>query len=92
VTNTVAIDGTTQPGFHSSPLIESDGANFTTPGTSTSGLVIRADNSTVKGLAITGFVTAQDPDYPGFVPLSLGLVIDRGHARQQPGHRRPGKW
>jgi titin len=76
LTNPVVIDGTTQPGFAGSPLIDLDGANFTTPAVSTSGLVIRADNSTVKGLAITGFTTARNPDDPSdFPPPSPGLLI-----------------
>jgi titin len=50
-------------------LIDLDGAAVT-PGTS--GLVIRADNSTVRGLAITGFLI-QDPDNPDF--STPGLVI-----------------
>jgi hypothetical protein len=76
VTNTVVIDGTTQPGFAGSPLIDLDGAAVT-PGAS--GLVIRADNSTVKGLAITGFriENEDDPDRstPGLVIAGTGDVV-----------------
>jgi titin len=69
VTNTVVIDGTTQPGFAGSPLIDLDGANVIPPGTS--GLVVRADNSTVKGLAITGWLPDPDTPYTG----GVGLLI-----------------
>jgi titin len=76
VTNTVVLDGTTQPGFAGSPLIDLDGAAVT-PGTS--GLVIRADNSTVRGLAITGFriENEDDPDFstPGLVIAGSGDVV-----------------
>jgi titin len=52
VTHTVTIDGTTQPGFVDSPLIEINGADA---GFDSNGLVIRADNSTIEGLAINAF-------------------------------------
>ena len=48
----VMIDGTTQPGFAGSPIIELNGANA---GPNSSGLWIRADDSTVKGLVINRF-------------------------------------
>jgi hypothetical protein len=76
VTNTVVLDGTTQPGFAGSPLIDLDGAAVI-PGTS--GLVIRADNSAVRGLAITGFMihNNDDPDVttPGLVIAGSGDVV-----------------
>jgi autotransporter-associated beta strand protein len=53
LTSPVTIDGTTQPGFASSPLIELDGSNVFTG----SGLTIMAGNSTVKGLVISNFDT-----------------------------------
>jgi photosystem II stability/assembly factor-like uncharacterized protein len=51
ITDAVVIDGTTQPGYAGSPLIELDG----TLTAGASGLVIRAGGSTVKGLAIGNF-------------------------------------
>jgi titin len=69
ITHSVIIDGTTQSGFAGSPLIDLDGADVT-PGTN--GLVIKAGNSTVKGLAITGF-RINDPDAPDF--STAGLLI-----------------
>ena len=51
ITDPVVIDGTTQPGYAGSPLIELDG---TLAGAATA-LVIKAGGSTVKGLAIGNF-------------------------------------
>jgi hypothetical protein len=69
VTNPVVLDGTTQPGFAGAPLIELDGADVT-PGAS--GLEVRTDGSTIKGLAITDFLI-NDPDMPDSV--TPGLLI-----------------
>jgi parallel beta-helix repeat protein len=70
VTHSVLIDGTTQPAFAGSPLIDLDGTDVT-PGAS--GLVIHADNSTVKGLAITDFRINDPDEIDNFTP---GLVIN----------------
>jgi titin len=51
VTASVVIDGTTQPGFTGTPLIELDGSNAGTA----NGLRITAGRSTVKGLVINRF-------------------------------------
>ncbi len=52
ITQPVILDGTTQPGFAGSPLIELDGRGA---GANAAGLRITAGNSTVRGLAIDGF-------------------------------------
>jgi len=52
IVNPVVIDGTTQPSYQSSPLIQLDGSQL---GADSNGLVISAGNSTVQGLAIVGF-------------------------------------
>lgn len=52
MTEPVVIDGTTQPGFAGTPVIEIDGSGA---GEQVNGLVIVAGSSTVRGLAITGF-------------------------------------
>jgi hypothetical protein len=52
ITDPVIIDGTTQPGFSGSPLIELNGASA---GSSVDGLLITAGGSTVRGLVINGF-------------------------------------
>lgn len=55
ITDAVTIDGTTQPGFSGSPIIELNGASA---GTAT-GLVIKASNSTVRSLVINSFATGE---------------------------------
>jgi len=52
LTRPVTIDGTTQPGFASAPLIELNG---TSAGAGSDGLQISAGNSTVRGLIINRF-------------------------------------
>jgi titin len=49
ITDPVVIDGTTQPGYAGTPLIEVNGSNLAA---NTDGLVIVAGGSTVRGLAI----------------------------------------
>ncbi len=50
ITNPVIIDGTSQPGFSGTPLIELDGTNITSP--DPNGITLQAHNSTIKGLVI----------------------------------------
>ena len=52
VTAPVIIDGTTQPGFSGTPIIELDG---TSAGGSAYGLLVEAGNSTIRGLVINRF-------------------------------------
>jgi len=52
ITDPVVIDGTTQPGYAGTPLIELSGVNA---GAGTNGLWITAGNSIVQGLAINRF-------------------------------------
>jgi hypothetical protein len=54
LTNAVTIDGTTQPGYAASPLIELLGSSV---GTATNGLTVESGGagSTIKGLVIDGF-------------------------------------
>jgi titin len=52
ITDTLTIDGSTQPGFNGTPVIELDGSNA---GQFSNGLLISAGNSTVRGLAINRF-------------------------------------
>src|SRR5439155_26949600 len=51
ITGAVTIDGTTQPGFAGSPIIELNGASAS----AFAGLNITAGNSTVRGLVINRF-------------------------------------
>ena len=52
VTVPVVLDGTTQPGFVGSPVIELEG---TSAGVGVDGLVVTAGSSTIKGLVIANF-------------------------------------
>jgi hypothetical protein len=49
ITNPVVIDGTNQPGYAGTPLIEINGSNI---GANNDGLMVTAGGSTVRGLAI----------------------------------------
>jgi len=55
ITERVTIDGTTQPGYAGSPLIELDGLALGTGNGNANGLVIKAGGTTVRGLAIGNF-------------------------------------
>lgn len=70
ITDAVTIDGTTQPGYLTSPIVEVDGAS--TIGT---GLRIASDASgtIIKGLSIYGF--QYDPTDPD---SGTGIVVDGG--------------
>ena len=52
ITHAVIIDGTTQPGYAGTPLIELDGASA---GSTANGLILSAAGSTVQGLVINCF-------------------------------------
>ena len=54
ITDSVVIDGTTQPGFAGTPLIELNGASAG----ANDGLRLQAGNSTIRGLAINRFAGA----------------------------------
>ena len=55
ITDAVIIDGTTQPGYGGTPIIEIDGSNA---GLGSNGLRISAGGSTVTGLVINRFIPA----------------------------------
>jgi hypothetical protein len=57
VTQPVTIDGTTQPSFETTPVIEIDGSVATTDAT---GIAITAGSSTVRGLVINRFAGNSD--------------------------------
>jgi CSLREA domain-containing protein len=52
----VVIDGATQPGYASAPIIELDGSSVAYPGAI--GLVLTGGDSTVRGLVLHGFTSA----------------------------------
>jgi uncharacterized repeat protein (TIGR01451 family) len=49
----LTVDGTTEPGYSGSPLVEVDGSGLA--GTAVDGLVVTAGNSTIRGLSLVGF-------------------------------------
>jgi len=57
ITDPLTIDGTTQPGFAGTPIIELNGSS-TPPGTN--GLLINAGGSTVRGLVVNRFPGNSD--------------------------------
>jgi titin len=66
ITDRVVIDGTTQPGFNGSPLIELDGSRA---GPGADGLNIEADYCTVQGLVIHSF------DDAGITLTGASLIV-----------------
>ena len=58
ITSPVILDGTTQPGYAGSPLIELQGSN-------TNGLWVTAGSSTIRGLVLNGFSQAIGFQYLG---------------------------
>jgi CSLREA domain-containing protein len=64
ITDTVTIDGSTQPGFNGMPLIEINGTNAG----QASGLFLYASNSVIRGLVINRFsgsgIYSNSPDAP----------------------------
>jgi hypothetical protein len=52
VRDSIQLDGTTQPGFGSTPIIEIDGGSIFS---AVNGLTLKAGNSTVRGLVINNF-------------------------------------
>jgi hypothetical protein len=55
ITTQVLIDGTTQPGYNNSPLIQLDGTNLTNGQIAGNGLDLQAGGCTIKGLIISNF-------------------------------------
>jgi hypothetical protein len=58
ITQSVTIDGTTEPGYSGTPLVELNGAGA---GSGTDGLMVEANDTTVQGLVIAQF--SQDGIY-----------------------------
>jgi hypothetical protein len=75
VTRSLVIDGTTQPGFNGSPLIDLDGSAAYI---GTNGLTIHAGDSTIRGLAITNFSAPDDPCtfMYGIIVMGNGNVVE----------------
>jgi len=60
ITRPVVIDGTTQPGYTGTPIVELSGATVSGGATIEHGLVINAGNTTVRGLVINRFSKPGD--------------------------------
>ena len=71
ISDPVALDATTQPGYANSPLVELNG---TSAGATSNGIFITASNSTVRGFAINRFGTGGAPAALG----GAGIVIQLG--------------
>ena len=75
ITDTVTIDGTTQPGFTGTPIIELSGAD-TPPGAN--GLVVNAADSVIRGLIINRWpgsgIVLQGPDGNAVVGNWIGTA------------------
>jgi hypothetical protein len=84
LTNPVTIDGTTQPGFAGSPLIELDGTGA--GGGFTDGLRIATTNTTIKGLVINRFaasgiaiLTDENRIEGNYIGTDASGTLDRGN-------------
>ncbi len=76
IVDPVIIDGTTQPGFSGTPIIELDGSGA---GVGANGLYITAGGSLVTGLVINGFV-------PGFPSNGgNGILLETGGGNEVRG-------
>jgi titin len=71
ITTPLALDGTSQPGFAGSPLIDLSGQ---VAGAGANGLVVTAGGSTIRGLAINGFSGAAV-----YLAFGGGNVLDRDY-------------
>ncbi|HSS22426.1 MAG TPA: right-handed parallel beta-helix repeat-containing protein [Pyrinomonadaceae bacterium] len=83
VENAVTIDGTSQPGFSGTPLIEISGENFQT-GHAIDGLKIQASNCVIRGLAINRFTAVQIQ--PGVLVGGNGLTLESTSFHPNNGH------
>jgi uncharacterized repeat protein (TIGR01451 family) len=83
----VMIDGTTEPGYQGSPLVEIDGSALS--GAGNNGLVLTAGQSTVRGLSLVGFSdsaivltsgggSAVAANYLGLTPSGTALPNQQG--------------
>lgn len=87
ITNPVVLDGTTQPGFSTSPIVELNGANF---GSLQDGLRVNTSNSTIRGLVINRFTgdgievtNSSNISIEGnFIGLNVAGTADVGNGRE----------
>ena len=87
ITDTVAVDATTQPGYAGTPLIELDGSGVTGSGLT---LAVGSDASTVRGLVINNFGAARRGSTSSASPISSRIPTS---ARTRPARISPfGRW
>ena len=86
ITGTATVDGTTQPGFSGTPIIELDG---TLAGSTSSGLTISAADTTVRGLVINRFGSFGINAFGNgavirgnYIGTDLTGTLDRGNLNQ----------
>src|SRR5262249_28374341 len=84
IADPVLIDGSSQPGYAGTPLIELAGQ----AGGAADGLVITGTGSTIRGLAIDGFLTGSAIVISG--PAATGNVIESNIIDADPTGQRPG--
>jgi CSLREA domain-containing protein len=69
LSSTIAVDGTTQPGFTNTPLIQLEGSSAPA---GTSGLVVTGSGSSIRGLVVNRFASSL---VSGIRVLTSGVVI-----------------
>ncbi|MDH3498808.1 MAG: Ig-like domain-containing protein, partial [Acidimicrobiia bacterium] len=86
LSTTILIDGTTQPGWATTPVVELNGASA---GGTTDGFVVSGDNSEIRGLAINRFLADGIEVRSGasgtlivgnHIGVDPGGLLDRGNA------------
>jgi hypothetical protein len=78
ITDTVTLDGTTQPGFTGTPLIVLSGAALSSTDPVT-GIDLEADASTVQGLALIHFASQSQTGSEGALVLGGNNNVIRGN-------------
>jgi uncharacterized repeat protein (TIGR01451 family)/CSLREA domain-containing protein len=82
ITDAVTIDGSTQPGYAGTPVIEITGSALT-GGSGVDGLKVRASDCVIRGLNINQFPHHQDPNTSSFIGGN-GLTLES--LANQPRH------
>jgi len=77
ITDPLTVDGTTQPGYASAPLIAIDGSNILGAPSTTGGFIVKADSTEIIGLAITSFNVANSSTGTE----GAGVIIDASNGR-----------
>ena len=75
ITDEVTIDGTTEPNYSGTPIVQLDGS---LTGGGVNGLEIDADNCAIRGLSITGFTGVQEGSADSEIVNGSGIMIYGG--------------